>query len=196
MAKLSLANYSSPPAVKKIWNREYAAQRLAGELERLDQDSTYRFAVVMVEVAGFSHSLGNRLGCATTNEIWPQVLAFLTDDLGPEGICSRLGEEEFLLILPGADAEKANTVADLLRRRWAETTSGKVPLDVTVAAAAWVTKGGTIQAVFAVVDHAMDEEKQRKSERSPAWRQPGAAWTAAPSTTASPRSRATVTGNS
>lgn len=193
MPKLSLATYSAPPAVKKIWNREYAALRLAGELERLNQDSSYRFAVVMVEVAGFSRGVGSRLGCATNHEIWPLVLAFLTDDLEPEGICSRLGDEEFLLILPGADAEKANAVADLLRRRWAETQSGKVPLDVTVAAAAWVARQGTIQAVFAVVDHAMDEEKQRKGDRSEAWRQPGSAWT---TTAPSARSRATVTGNS
>jgi diguanylate cyclase (GGDEF)-like protein len=191
MAKLNLADHLPCPPVKKIWNREYAAQRLAAELAHLDRDSGYRFAVVMVEVAGFSPGVANRLGYASSNEIWPKVLAFLTNDLGPEGICSRLGEEEFLLILPGANAEKANALADLLRRRWADTAFGAVALEVTVAAAAWVARGGTIQAVFAVVDQALDEERQRKHHRAEEWRsrphdrQPLAG-----------RARAVLTGNS
>lgn len=191
MAKLSLANFPSCPPVQKIWNREYAAERLAAELAHLDRDSSYRFGVVMVEVAGFKRGLGSRLGYATTNQLWPRVLAFLTNDLGPEGSCSRLGEEEFLLILPGADAEKANHLADLLRRRWIETTADTDSLEVTVAAAAWVTRGGTIQAVFAVVDQALDDERQRKPVPVEADGDPRSDWDLLTA-----RSRARLTGNS
>jgi len=198
MGKLNLANHfsgsASCPSPKKIWNREYAAQRLAAELAHLDRDSSYRFAVVMVEIAGFSRGMASRLGYATSNELWPTVMDFLTDELGSEGICSRLGEEEFLLILPGANAEKANVLAALLRERWGnETASSTMSLDVTVAAAAWVTKGGSIQAVFAVVDEALDEERQRKNERHQRIHGGGPP---VAGMVPQPRSRTVLTGNS
>lgn len=164
MGKLNLSNHPGCPPIKTIWNRDYAARRLSAELERLDREPSHCFAVVVVEVAGFAGNLAGRLGYATSKDVLPKVLALLTDNLGPEGICTRLGEEEFLLILSGCSAEKANLFADVLRRRWdAESTSAdSTSVDVTVAAAAWeARRGASVQAVFAVVDQALDEEKER-----------------------------------
>lgn len=168
MSVLSLAGHQPCPEPKKIWNREYAARRLAAELERLDRDSSYRFSVLLVEVAGFSSSVASRLGHATRNDIWPKVLTFLTSELGPKEDCCRLGEDEFLLILPTVGAKEAGLLAEQLRQNWESgAVAGlEIPLDVTVAVGASFTKGDSIRTLFAVADHALSEEKQRRLDEA------------------------------
>jgi|GEM_PF-3203667 len=164
MSTLSLANHPSVPSLKKLWNREYASQRLAAELERSEKENNYQFSIILLELEGLSQSVANRLGYSTKDNIWPQVLSFLTRDLSSEEVCCRLGGDEFLLILPATPGGKASARAENLRKAWgAEVAASATILEMTVAYASSFAHGATIQTLFAAADQALDFEKQRQS---------------------------------
>jgi diguanylate cyclase (GGDEF)-like protein len=116
-----------------IWNRGAILDLLAGETER-SRRSNSSLGVIMADVDFFKQvndTHGHLVGDAVLQEVGRRLASSLRtyDSVG------RYGGEEFLIIVPGADASNLAVAAERLRRRIADqpiaTSAG--PLSVTVS---------------------------------------------------------------
>lgn len=101
-----LARYD---ALTGLPNRALLAER-AQQAIRLAQDNQTPLAVIFLDLDHFKHvndSLGHRVGDVLLVEIAKRLRAVVRD----KDTVSRLGSDEFILLLPGADARGAVRVA-------------------------------------------------------------------------------------
>ena len=105
-----LAHYD---ALTGLPNRTLLAER-AQQAIRLAQDNQTPLAVIFLDLDHFKHvndSLGHRVGDVLLVEIAKRLRAVVRD----KDTVSRLGGDEFILLLPGADARGAARVASKLQ---------------------------------------------------------------------------------
>jgi diguanylate cyclase (GGDEF)-like protein len=136
----------------KVWNREYAIQRLAAELASARQQPN-GFSILLIQFDGLSMARRERLGFALSGDLGPRVFALLTRGLRGNDACCHMADDEFLLILPGRTEVECSEFADLLKRDWAVSTRER---ETTVELrAGWATANSeksTIAELFATAD--------------------------------------------
>ncbi len=158
---LRLSNPENTPGLTKLWNRSHGAGRLEMELKRGQRDREYRFAILLVQFDGLSRAT-DRLGHASGEGVWRRVLGVLTDDLGVEDLCCRLGGDEFLLILPERGESESRVLVERLLRHWnAAPTARESALEVSIGIASYPAQGSTVEGLFAAADEAMHADKDR-----------------------------------
>ena len=153
-----------------IWNRRYADVRLAEEMERAARVSGYRFSVLIADVDDLK-GINDRRGHAAGDQALRWVAGFLSQGLRSDDVCCRLGGDEFLLILPGCGVDECRRFVKRLRARWqveaqARERAGARAVTVSLGAASYPADGATPEALCAVADGAMYEEKRRGAPSS------------------------------
>lgn len=120
----------------RIFNRGHILERLSKEIERARKDKC-DFSVIMADVDLFKqvndtygHQLGDRVLIGVVNA--------MKDTLRKTDLIGRYGGEEFLVILPETDLEKASHAAERIRKavcqfRW-EVPELRVTISAGVAA--------------------------------------------------------------
>lgn len=93
------------------YNRRYLDQRLLEEV-----DGSTGLAVLLVDLDWFKN-VNDNFGHLVGDRVLQQVVELLKVDLPDDGCCARYGGEEFVLLLPGAEASTAITVAEQARAR-------------------------------------------------------------------------------
>ncbi len=112
-----------------MWNSRRAAMRdpLTGcftrEYALFHLDSLFRrkalpFAVLIVDLDDFK-AVNDRYGHAAGDAVLAEGARILAAHLGPEDVLARYGGDEFVAVLPGADAPRAALVAERLRAAYA-----------------------------------------------------------------------------
>ena len=150
-----------------IWNRRYADVRLAEEMERAARISGYRFSVLVADVDDLK-GINDRRGHAAGDQALRWVAGFLCQGLRSDDVCSRIGGDEFLLILPGCGVDECRRFVKRLRTRWqveaqARERAGARAVTVSLGAASYPVDGATPEALCAVADGAMYGEKRRQA---------------------------------
>jgi two-component system, cell cycle response regulator len=115
-------------------NRRQAEEALAAELARSQRFGS-PLAVVLADLDDFK-SVNDRYGHATGDAVLREFAKVLRTTVREIDLCARWGGEEFLLVLPGTDADGAEHVADRIRHTLARTpieTTGDSPLYVTAS---------------------------------------------------------------
>ena len=115
------------------WNRAAIIERLESELARARRDGS-ALAIAMTDIDHFkkvNDSYGHQVGDAVLKE----VVDRLTARLRPYDAVGRYGGEEFLIVLPGCDSQKATSLAERLREAVAseELVAGEETIPVTVS---------------------------------------------------------------
>jgi diguanylate cyclase (GGDEF)-like protein len=96
-----------------LYNDRFLHRRMTEEIERAERDGT-AVALVFLDLDHFKRvndSFGHLAGSRTLREIGQLILATLP----PGAVAARYGGDEFCIILPGADSEAAQGVAESLR---------------------------------------------------------------------------------
>jgi diguanylate cyclase (GGDEF)-like protein len=163
------ANRALRAPAATFWDRSYATNRLAEEVRRAEGDGNYEFSILLVAFEGLRHLTG-RLGYASEDGTWRRVLALLTQDLRQGDLCSRLGEDEFLLILPGRGEAACKEVADHLFRRWSPAPGAReAAMEMSIGIASYPGNACTTEQLIGVAN----ETRQSKTLPIPA---PESSW--------------------
>jgi diguanylate cyclase (GGDEF)-like protein len=128
-----LTRLATTDALTGLANRRHLLAELEKELRRTGR-SGRPLSVLMVDLDHFK-DINDRYGHAVGDAVLVAVAARCLARLRAIDLCGRIGGEEFVVLLPEADAEGAATTAERLRTDLAEspidTTSG--PLRVTIS---------------------------------------------------------------
>lgn len=121
--------------------------------------------VLMADLDKFKH-VNDTFGHLAGDCVLVQFARILTASVGPADTVARLGGDEFVILLPGADGEKASTVADIIRqqmRAWTQQSETAAGLDVSIGMAPWMPGiGGDLDTLLREADDAMYKEKESK----------------------------------
>ena len=153
-----------------VWNRRYADDRLAEETERAARTPGYRYSVLVADVDDLK-GINDRRGHAAGDEALRWVARLLSQGLRSDDVCSRIGGDEFLMILPGCGGDECRRFVKRLRARWqveaaARERAGGRAVAFSIGTASYPADGATAEALCAAADGAMYEEKRRAGSRS------------------------------
>jgi len=103
-----------------LYNDRFLYRRMTEEIARAERDGT-TVSVLFLDLDEFkvvNDTWGHLAGSRTLREMGHM----LAEQTPPGTIAARYGGDEFVIILPGADANRARMVSELIRNRIAETT--------------------------------------------------------------------------
>ena len=148
-------------ALTGLWNRRYADVRLAEEIGRARSVPGYRFSVVVADVDDLK-GVNDRQGHAAGDQALRWVAGFLSHGLRSDDVCCRIGGDEFLLILPACGGDECRRFVKRVRSAWHhEARAHEHAVAVSLGMASYPAHGATAEALCAVADGAMYEEKRR-----------------------------------
>jgi diguanylate cyclase (GGDEF)-like protein len=156
-----------------LWNRRYADERLVEEMTRAPDDGDYRFSLLVADVNDLKR-INDQRGHAAGDQALKWVARFLAGALRADDVCCRIGGDEFLLILPGTGADECRDFLKRLRSEWRhESRAHDHAVAVSLGTASYPTHAATVEALWAVADAAMYEEKRRVGGRAGSSLRPG-----------------------
>lgn len=103
-----------------LFNRRYFMGQMNNELDRLKRVDITRAAVLMLDLDHFKR-VNDSFGHATGDAVLKQVAAIVSAELRKIDTAGRLGGEEFAILLLDADLPAAESFAERLRQKLADT---------------------------------------------------------------------------
>lgn len=110
-----LALSASTDGLTGLWNRARIDQFFAGELARAQRYGT-PFSLILMDIDHFK-SVNDSHGHTVGDNVLRQFATLLRQNVRNVDKVGRLGGEEFLIVLPEADAQQARSAATLLQQR-------------------------------------------------------------------------------
>ena len=157
MQQESLERYATVDELTGSPNRRVFLERLESEVNRCARLGT-RLSVVFVDIDHFKRindAHGHQVGDAVLKEIF----ARLEQSLRAYDFVGRYGGDEFVMALPGNDAEGGAAVAERLRESVQESAVGKVS-EVTISlGVAQLEQGMTAEGLLRNADMALYRAK-------------------------------------
>jgi diguanylate cyclase (GGDEF)-like protein len=144
-------------------NRRSLSARVA-ELTEQSQVAGAAIGLIVGDIDNFK-AVNDEHGHTTGDAVLVDVAYALRKELRAFDMAYRLGGEEFLVLMPGADAEQAAEVAERLRMAVGAFPAGGV--DVTMSFGVATSQGGRFDydAVFAAADAALYDAKRSGRDR-------------------------------
>lgn len=145
-----------------LYNRRYYED----ELKRLNTEANLPLSLIMADVNGlklandaFGHMAGDKLLIAAS-ELMKQVCP-------PNGFAARIGGDEFILVLPGTDKDKALEYIETLTKASVRKKAGILRLSVSAGMATKKSAGEDITDTFKKAEENMYNVKLSES---PKWK--------------------------
>jgi diguanylate cyclase (GGDEF)-like protein len=146
--KEKLVDQNNHDYLTKLFSRRYGDESLQREAQRA-QEKGWKLTVVMLDIDFFkdvNDTLGHQVGDDVLAKLGEVILSSMED----RSIAARFGGEEFLLILPDCDKDKAKEIVQNIRQKYNHEVSKMISID----------KGLTISAGIATLpDHTQDHTK-------------------------------------
>ncbi|WP_299407401.1 bifunctional diguanylate cyclase/phosphodiesterase [Acaryochloris sp. IP29b_bin.148] len=98
-------------------NQSFIRLRLVDALAQVQEDSTYSFALLYIDIKHFK-AINTRLGLWAGDQLLMQVAQRLSDQIRSEDIAARFGGDDFVVLLKPIDGEQeTRQVTDRIRRQ-------------------------------------------------------------------------------
>ncbi|WP_255013654.1 diguanylate cyclase [Roseovarius sp. M141] len=153
-----------------LYNRRFAMPFLR-ELATAQAPGGKGFAVMVADLDHFKQ-INDHHGHATGDRVLCHVADLLGNGVREGDLVARIGGEEFLIIMPGADGDEARNTADRLCRRIAATAimpKGEAgPVHVTISIGVAMGRGGQTSGAAAASVDALLEQADRALYRAKA----------------------------
>jgi diguanylate cyclase (GGDEF)-like protein len=140
-------------------NRRACEERGALELARL-QRSGQALSVAYLDFDGLKQINDNR-GHAAGDAALIHFASTAQSELRPADLLSRIGGDEFVLLLPDTDYDDATTVIRRIQRRLAEADGGE-PASITVGLVTWRSAPQNLEQLFVEADALMYSAKRNR----------------------------------
>jgi diguanylate cyclase (GGDEF)-like protein len=154
-------------ALTGLHNRRYVDEQLALLLERAAGRRT-PLSVALVDLDHFKR-INDTFSHATGDVVLQQIATLLDEAAVGPAVAARLGGEEFLLILPDADADEAMRRCEQLRQAiaahaWTPVT-GEIPVTASIGVTTVADRDSTPSALLAQADRNLYAAKRSGRNR-------------------------------
>ncbi|WP_313701433.1 diguanylate cyclase [Achromobacter sp.] len=167
-AELELRELAATDALTTLPNRRHFMSRIAAELARIKGHGGLGSAVLMCDLDHFKH-INDTWGHAIGDGVLQHFASMLRTQLREIDLVGRIGGEEFAVVLPDTDIERAHVFARNVQRRIADTpylSEGRhIPLTVSIGISALHTKDDDAELALSRSDRALYYAKQRGRNR-------------------------------
>jgi diguanylate cyclase (GGDEF)-like protein len=140
-------------------NRRACEERGALELARL-QRSGRALSVAYLDFDGLKQINDNR-GHAAGDAVLVRLAESAQSELRPTDLLSRIGGDEFVLLLPDTDYDDATTVIRRIQDRLGDADGGE-PASVTVGLVTWRSAPQNLEQLFVEADALMYNAKRHR----------------------------------
>lgn len=150
-----------------LYNRRHIMDVLASLKGAAEKQGSYGFCICYLDLDHFK-PINDTYGHGVGDEVLRRFASLLQDALRGSDYTARLGGEEFILILNGAELERARQVCDRLRERLEQTSFKdlhpglKVTVSIGVAA---FRPGESIDQTMTRADHCLYHAKMEGRNR-------------------------------
>lgn len=149
-------------ALTGLKNRRYFDERLEAEVDRATRHAT-PLSVIVVDVDHFK-TINDTHGHLAGDEILRWVARFLSASAREHDVVCRTGGDEFMIILPSADAAGAQRLIERIRQRLAGAAAvgpwGRVSL--SLGTSTWGPECDQARVLVGAADLAMYEDKRSR----------------------------------
>ncbi len=154
-------------ALTGLYNRRY----VNGRLPALLGDALVRRAPISVAMLDLDHfkRINDELSHSTGDAVLEQIAELLVEAAAGPMIAARMGGEEFLLVMPGLDAEEAAEHCERLRLRirghcW-ESLTGTLPVTTSIGVTTSDDGRGSPSALLSLADRNLYVAKREGRDR-------------------------------
>lgn len=150
-----------------LYNRRYLSEFFEREMARgLREQSP--IALALIDLDHFKQ-LNDRHGHLVGDDVLKGVAGYLECSLRSSDAVFRFGGEEFLLVMPGADAHEAAERLEAIRRELATTAlvtrNGELRVTLSAGLAVWPGQGEGLDELLQIADAALYEAKRNGRNR-------------------------------
>ncbi|MCL0037099.1 diguanylate cyclase [Dehalococcoidia bacterium] len=157
-----------------LYNHSHFHERLDQEITRSSRFGT-TFSLIMLDIDLFK-AYNDTYGHLAGNQVLRKIGDYIRSSIRSLDMAFRYGGEEFTVILPEAQLDDAYKVAERIRKTIeSETSSGVMPVTVSLGIANWPSDGVTHNEIIARADAALYQAKRT-----------GRNWTCLPTDTVKP----------
>ena len=146
-----------------LHNRRYFDLFLTNEIIRGHRFS-YKLAIIMVDIDRFK-DYNDQFGHPIGDLALQQVADYLTNGCRAIDVVTRIGGEEFAIVLPETDAEGALICAEKLRTSVAAVSNLKRPITISLGIAMLSENSHTPEALLQQADQALYQAKRTGRNR-------------------------------
>jgi diguanylate cyclase (GGDEF)-like protein/PAS domain S-box-containing protein len=146
-----------------LYNRRHFYETLDIEMSRTQRYGR-PFSLVMVDLDGFK-AYNDKFGHATGDRVLKAFAQTLTSALRKTDIAFRYGGDEFTIIQPGTDADRAGKIVERIRSKWlqklkAEKLDLETPLGFSAGISQFPKDAQTADALVSLADSALYRSKR------------------------------------
>ena len=144
-----------------LFNRAALQQHLDEEMGRTARYGDV-FSLIMFDLDHFK-AINDRYGHDTGDRVLQQVAELTLDEVRDIDITARWGGEEFMILLPGTEGDRAQVLAERIRKRIARAAfpeAGYITISLGIAE---ISAGESLQDMILRVDHALYKAKETRN---------------------------------
>ncbi|MCB2288665.1 transporter substrate-binding domain-containing protein [Clostridium sp. CS001] len=145
-----------------LYNRRFFEE----ELKRLDNKENLPLTIFMADVNGLK-LVNDSFGHATGDELLKRIAMVILKGCGDNGTVSRIGGDEFVILLPKVDTIKAEEIFKCISALASEEEVSSIKLSVSIG---YETKYNDGEDIFGVLKKAEDFMYKKKLFESPSMR--------------------------
>lgn len=154
--KIELKKISTIDSLTKIYNRRYFDAKLKEEIESATRYN-FTFSLIMFDIDHFK-KINDEYGHDAGDKVLIEYSKLTSKTIREGDIFCHIGGEEFMIILPYTDGEKARKIAEKLRSK-IENYKKIVPVTMSFGVSEFI-EGETRDHIYKRVDDALYEAKE------------------------------------
>jgi diguanylate cyclase (GGDEF)-like protein len=157
----SLSYVSTHDSLTGLYNRLF----FEAEFSRMEKSRLYPISIIMADVDELKN-VNDTFGHSTGDQLLINVASLFSKVFRQEDIISRYGGDEFVVLLPGADASIAKEVINRIKKQIITFNKKHIELPISISmGVSTANQGESLKNHLKLADKHMYQEKNKKSRK-------------------------------
>ncbi|OPJ63036.1 diguanylate cyclase [Clostridium oryzae] len=167
--KYVLKSNSSIDKLTRTFTRKYLEDTLEEQKYLCDSNET-EFSIIMFDLDNFKH-INDKYGHQAGDEALKNICSIVLNSIREVDCCGRYGGEEFIIVLPQTNLEKAAVVAEKIRNKIFKTRvlHNNHKATVSMGISSYPSQAHTVKELIEKADQALYVAKKMGRNRSRVW---------------------------